>query len=62
MDRSREGLITKIRALVDVGGGPNRLRSSLGQAHDCTEALPLLTDLDNVTILFSERAQDTDAM
>ena len=45
MGRSRDGLTTKIHALVDEKGRPLRLLITPGQGHDATGAAYLLQDL-----------------
>ncbi len=56
MGRSRDGLTTKIHAVVDAEGRPIRLGLSAGQDQDGTKAPPLLDGLDKGAILLADRA------
>ena len=62
MGRSRGGLTTKIRALVDALGLPIRLKLTEGQAHDGRSAADMLDGLGEGDVLLGDRAYDSDAM
>src|SRR6056297_1605412 len=62
MGRSREGLTTKIHALVDANGMPVILKLSEGQAHDGRSAVDMLTNFAAGQILLADRAYDSDAL
>ena len=57
--RSRGGLTTKIRALVDALGNPVELMLTPGQAHDLACAEPLLENADP-DALIADKAYDAD--
>ena len=52
--RSRGGLTTKIRVIVDALGNPLRLMLTGGQLHDITQAEALLTLIEPGTLLADE--------
>src|SRR3954471_5665798 len=60
MGRSRGGLTSKIRALVDTNGLPVRLALSAGEAHDNRLAAKLLSRLKAGTMLLADRGYDAD--
>lgn len=62
MGRSRGGLTTKIRALVDAEGLPIDLKLTEGQAHDGRSACDMLEALAEGQILLADRAYDSDAL
>lgn len=62
MGRSRGGLTTKIRTIVDADGRPVRFVLSPGQAHDGRAAADLLADLPTGATLLADRAYDSDAI
>ena len=59
--RSRDGLTTKIHAVVDAKGLPLRLALGAGQEHDSLLAGDLLTELRYNGMLLADRAYDSDA-
>jgi transposase len=56
--RSREGLTSKIHAVVDTNGLPVHLSLTPGKAHDNRLCLVLLTALPPQTILLADRGYD----
>jgi len=60
MGRSRGGLTTKIRAVVDTNGLPVQLGLTPGKAHDNRLSSVLLTELRPRTMLLADRAYDAD--
>ena len=62
MGRSRDGLTTKIQALVDADGRPIRLELAAGQAADAPMAEKLLRDVKPRATLLADKAYDTDAI
>lgn len=60
MGRSRGGLTSKIRALVDGNGLPVRLTLSPGEAHDVRLAGKLLSGLKSGSTLLADRGYDAD--
>jgi transposase len=62
MGRSRGGLTTKIRALVDAEGLPIDLKLTAGQAPDGRSAQDMLDELVEGQILLADRAYDGDAL
>ena len=61
-ERSRSGLNTKIHAVVNGNGQPKALGLTPGQAADCTVAEALLTEVEAGTIVFADKAYDTNAI
>lgn len=61
MGRSRDGLTTKIHALVDANGNPIMLKLTEGQAHDGRSAADLLETLGEGHLL-ADRAYDRDLL
>jgi len=61
MGRSRGGLTTKIHAIVDALGNPVMLSLTPGQAHDITQALPLLEHVEPEAFL-GDKGYDSDAL
>ena len=57
--RSRGGLTTKIRVIVDALGNPLRLMLTGGQVHDITQAEALLTLIEPGTLL-ADKSYDAD--
>jgi transposase len=62
MGRSRGGLTTKTRALVDACGLPIALKLTEGQAHDGRAAADMLGSLNAGDILLADAAYDSDAL
>ena len=62
MGRSRDGLTTKIHALVDASGLPILLKITEGQAHDGRGAHDMLGSLGHGDILLADRGYDSDAL
>jgi transposase len=62
MGRSRDGLTTKIHALVDARGLPIALTLTPGQAHDGRSAADMLDTLGGGDVLLADRAYDSDAL
>jgi transposase len=62
MGRSRGGLTTKIRAVVDALGLTIKLSLSEGQAYDGHQAKVLLGDLPSKTMVLADRACDAGAI
>lgn len=62
MGRSRGGLTTKIHALVDAEGRPNRMALTPGQAGDAPAAIALIDELAQGAIVIADRAYHTDAI
>ena len=62
MGRSRGGLTTKIRALVDASGLPIALKLTEGQAHDGRSAQGLFDHIAPGQILLADRAYDSNAL
>ena len=62
MGRSRGGLTTKIRALVDASGLPIALKLTEGQAHDGRSAQGLFDHIAPGQILLADSAYDSDAL
>jgi transposase len=62
MGRSRGGLTTKIRALVDACGLPIALKLTEGQAHDGRSAEDILAALPRKCVLLADRGYDSDAV
>jgi transposase len=60
MGRSREGLTSKIYAVVDTNGLPVRLALSAGEAHHNRLAATLLSRLKPGTMLLADRGYDAD--
>jgi transposase len=60
MGRSRGGLTSKIRAVVDSNGLPVRLALTAGEAHDNRLAGKLLSRLKSGTMLLADRGYDAD--
>jgi hypothetical protein len=60
ISRSRGGLTTKIRALVDALGNPVEVMLSLGQDHDLTCAERLIEAVDPCALI-ADKAFDADA-
>ena len=60
MGRSRGGLTTKIRALVDADGLHIALKLTEGQAHDGRSAEDMLVTLVAGSTLLADRAYDSD--
>jgi hypothetical protein len=58
--RSRDGLTTKIDALVDAPGNPVEAMLSPGQDHDLTCAQPLIQAVDPGALI-ADKAFDADA-
>lgn len=58
--RSRGGLTSKIRAVVDSNGLPVRLALSSGEAHDVRLARMLLSPLKSGSMLLADRGYDAD--
>jgi transposase len=54
-------LTTKIHAIVDALGNPMVLSLTPGQAHDITQALPLLDQVDPDAVL-GDKGYDADAL
>ena len=59
--RSRGGLTTKIHAIVDALGNPVALSLTPGQAHDITQAVPLLDQVEPEAFL-ADKGYDSDAL
>ena len=59
--RSRGGLPTKIHAIVDALGNPVALSLTPGQAHDITQAVPLLDQVEPAALL-ADKGYDSDAL
>jgi len=59
--RSRGGLTTKIHAVVDALGNPVALSLTPGQAHDITQAVPLLDQVEPDAFL-GDKGYDSDAL
>jgi transposase len=57
--RSRGGYTTKIHVVVDALGNPVKLALTPGQEADSPWAIPLLTDLEFLTLL-ADKGYDTD--
>ena len=62
MGRSRDGLTTKIHALVDANGLPIALKLTEGQAHDGRSAVDMLDGLRGGQTLLADRAYDSNAL
>ncbi len=62
MGRSRGGLTTKIRALVDAMGLPITLKLTEGQAHDGRSAEDMFDTVLAGNILLGDRAYDSNAL
>jgi transposase len=62
MGRSRDGLTTKIHALVDTNGLPILLKLTPDQAHDGRSADDMLAGLGEGQILLADRSYDSDAL
>jgi transposase len=60
MRRSRGGLTSKIRAVVDTNGLPVRLALTAGEAHDNRLAGSLLSRLKSGSMLLADRGYDAD--
>jgi hypothetical protein len=60
MGRSRGGLTTKIRAVVDTNGLPVQLALTAGEAHDNRLAGKLLPRLKSGTMVLADRGYDPD--
>jgi transposase len=60
MGRSRSGLTSKIRAVVDTNGLPVRRALTAGEAHDNRLALSLLSRLRSGSMLLADRGYDAD--
>jgi len=60
MGRSRGGLTSKIRAVVDTNGLPVRLSLTAGEAHDNRLVLTLLSGLKSGAMLLADRGYDAD--
>jgi transposase len=60
MGRSRDGLTSKIHAVVDTNGLPVRLALTAGEAHDNRLAGKLLSRLKSGTMLLADRGYDAD--
>jgi transposase len=60
MGRSRDGLTSKIHAVVDSNGLPVRLALSPGEAHDVRLAGKLLSRLKSGSMLLADRGYDAD--
>jgi len=58
MGRSRGGLTSKIHAVVDAKGLPDRLALTAGEAHDNRLAGKLLSRLQSKTMLLADRGYD----
>jgi transposase len=61
ISRSRGGLTTKLHALVDGLGNPARLQLGAGQAHDVTQAEPLLEGVRAEKVV-ADKAYDSRAL
>ena len=59
--RSHGGLTTKIHAIVDALGNPVALSLTPGQAHDITQAVPLLDQVKPAALL-ADKGYDSDAL
>jgi transposase len=59
--RSRDGLTTKIHALVDALGNPVELMLTPGQAHDLAGAEPLIDSADPEALI-GDKAYDADPL
>ena len=62
MGRSRGGLTTKIRALVDAEGRPIRFKLTEGKAHDGHSAADMFETVEAGHILLADRAYDDNAL
>ena len=60
MGRSREGLTSKIHAVVDANGLPVHLALTPGEAHDNRLCTTLLNALLPQTMLLADRGYDAD--
>lgn len=60
MGRSRDGLTTKIHAVVDTSGLPVRLALTTGEAHDNRLFLTLLSGLKSGAMVLADRGFDAD--
>jgi transposase len=59
LGRSKGGLTTKIHALVDAVGNPLKFILTPGQAHDVTQAKPLIAGYE-ITTTLADKAYDSD--
>ncbi len=62
MCRSRDGLTSKIQALVDAEGRPVALKITPDQAYDGRSATDMLGGLGEGQVLLGDRAYDSDAL
>jgi len=62
MGRSRDGLTSKIRAIVDAEGCLINLCLTGGQVADCSQAEGLLACIKEGGTLLADKAYDTDAV
>jgi transposase len=60
MRRSRGGLTSKIRAVIDSNGLPVRLALSPGEAHDVRPAKKPLSRLKSGSMLLADRGYDAE--
>ena len=56
------GRNTKLHAIVDSAGHPVRLSLTAGQVNDCTQSLPMTSELQAGEELLADRAYDVDAL